>query len=74
MHAWDEPIETLTAPAPARGVELLTPMPGQPVEPARVDGVTPWWRAVAAEERAAGKDGMVRVTSEDLSAVSRPVD
>jgi L-ascorbate metabolism protein UlaG (beta-lactamase superfamily) len=74
MHAWDEPIETLTAHAPARGVELLTPMLGQPVEPARVDGVTPWWRAVSAEERAGGNDGMVPVTSEDLSAVSWPVD
>jgi L-ascorbate metabolism protein UlaG (beta-lactamase superfamily) len=74
MHAWDEPIETLTAHAPTRGVDLITPMLGQPIEPTRVDGVTPWWRAVSAEERAGGKDGMVPTTSDDLSAVSWPVD
>lgn len=74
MHAWDGPIETLTALAPSRGIDLLTPTLGQPVEPVRVDGVTPWWRSVSAEERAGGKDGMVPVTSEDLSAVSWPVD
>ena len=74
MHAWDQPIETLTAHAPVRGVSLLTPRLGQPVEPARVGGVTPWWRAVLAEERATGKSGAVPETSDDLSAVSWPVD
>jgi L-ascorbate metabolism protein UlaG (beta-lactamase superfamily) len=74
MHAWDQPIETLTALAPSRGVSLVTPRLGQPVEPSRVDGVTPWWRAVVAEERATGKSGAVPETSDDLSAVSWPVD
>ena len=74
MHAWDQPIETLTQLAPARGVSLVTPRLGQPVEPSRVDGVTPWWRLVVAEERAAGKSGAVPETSDDLSAVSWPVD
>jgi len=45
MHAWDEPAETLLALGPKRGVQLDMPRLGEPVEPARVDRVTPWWRA-----------------------------
>ncbi len=74
MHAWDDPIETLTALAPSRGIELLTPQLGQAVEPDRVDGVTSWWRSVAAEERAGNRQGTVPETTEDTSAVSWPVD
>jgi L-ascorbate metabolism protein UlaG (beta-lactamase superfamily) len=74
MHAWDQPIETLTALAPTRGIDLLTPQLGQPVEPARVDGVTPWWRSVQVEERASGRNASVPETTEDESAVSWPVD
>ena len=74
MHAWNEPIETLTHHAAATGVQLLTPMIGQAVEPNRVDGVTPWWRAVAAAEQAAdAPSAATRVTGDD-SAVSWPVD
>ncbi len=46
MHAWDEPAETLLAQAPPLGAHLLMPQLGQPVEPAQVDGVVPWWRGV----------------------------
>ena len=46
MHAWDEPAETLLKLAPQQGVQLLMPQLGQPVEPAQVDSVTPWWRGV----------------------------
>ena len=46
MHAWDEPAETLLAQAPKQGVQLLMPQLGEPVEPVRVDSVTPWWRGV----------------------------
>ena len=74
MHAWDEPIETLSSLAPSRGVQLLTPMLGQAVEPARVGALMPWWRSVAAEERASGKSISMPVTSHDESAVSWPVD
>ncbi len=74
MHAWDQPIETLSALAPSRGIDLLTPLLGQPVEPSRVDGITPWWRSVVAEERAADKTQVPTETSSDLSAVSWPVD
>ena len=74
MHAWDQPIETLAANAPARGVELLTPMLGQPVEPSNVEGLTPWWRSVAAAERVSGATQNAPDTSDDESAVSWPVD
>ena len=46
MHAWDEPAETLLSLAPKQGVQLVMPQLGQPVEPAQVDSVTPWWRGV----------------------------
>jgi L-ascorbate metabolism protein UlaG (beta-lactamase superfamily) len=50
LHAWDEPAETLVRLAPERGAQLVMPMLGEPVEPARVESVEPWWRAVAALE------------------------
>ena len=48
LHPWDEPAETLLAKAPALSVPLVMPRLGEPVEPARVEGVTPWWRGVDA--------------------------
>jgi L-ascorbate metabolism protein UlaG (beta-lactamase superfamily) len=48
IHAWDEPAETLVKLAPSLGAELVMPLLGEPVEPARVEGVEPWWRPVAA--------------------------
>ncbi len=74
MHAWNEPIETITRLATTQAVELLTPMLGQPVEPARVDGVTPWWRAVAAAEAAQAAPATPARATGDQSAVSWPVD
>lgn len=46
MHAWDEPAETLVALGAERGVQLVMPLLGEPVEPLRVEAVTPWWRSV----------------------------
>src|SRR5262245_57509359 len=37
MHAWDEPAETLIELAPSMGAELVMPLLGEPVEPARVE-------------------------------------
>ncbi len=48
LHAWDEPAETLLRLAPARGAELVMPLLGEPVEPARVTSVAPWWRSISA--------------------------
>jgi hypothetical protein len=46
LHAWDEPAETLLALGPRRDVPLVMPRLGEPVEPAHVERVTPWWRSV----------------------------
>ncbi len=46
MHAWDEPAETLFAHAEQRGVQLVMPRLGEPVEPAHIERVQPWWRDV----------------------------
>lgn len=47
IHAWDEPAETLLALAPAQGAKLVMPRLGEPVEPARIERVDPWWRPIA---------------------------
>lgn len=44
MHAWDAPAETLLALGPKKNVQLVMPRLGEPVEPARVDRASPWWR------------------------------
>jgi L-ascorbate metabolism protein UlaG (beta-lactamase superfamily) len=49
MHPWDQPAEVLLASAPTGGVRLVMPRLGQPVEPARVESVEPWWRSAGAE-------------------------
>ncbi len=46
MHAWDQPAEVLLRQAPRQGVHLVMPQLGQAVEPAQVESITPWWRAV----------------------------
>ena len=48
LHDWDEPPETLLTLAPKQGVQLVMPRLGEPVEPSRVENVTPWWREVDA--------------------------
>jgi L-ascorbate metabolism protein UlaG (beta-lactamase superfamily) len=45
MHPWDQPAETLLRLAPETGTRLLMPRLGEPVEPARGEGVEPWWRS-----------------------------
>ncbi len=48
MHAWDEPVETLLALAQGQGTPLLMPRLGEAVEPANLEVVMPWWRALDA--------------------------
>jgi len=52
MHAWDQPAEVLLDLAPKRGAQLVMPRLGEPVEPAQVERVEPWWRVVDAPGRA----------------------
>ncbi len=49
MHAWYEPAEALLAKKPEG---LLMPRLGEPVEPARAEAGTPWWRPVAERGKA----------------------
>jgi L-ascorbate metabolism protein UlaG (beta-lactamase superfamily) len=46
-HAWSEPAETLVTEAAKRGVRVLTPLLGQPIEPAAspLPATNAWWRA-----------------------------
>jgi L-ascorbate metabolism protein UlaG (beta-lactamase superfamily) len=44
LHDWHQPAEVLVAKAPEG---LVMPRLGEAFEPAQVEGVTPWWRAVA---------------------------
>ncbi len=52
LHPWDQPAEVLLAQAPAQGVQLAMPLLGEPMEPARAEGVTPWWRGVDTPDAA----------------------
>jgi len=51
MHAWDEPAETLLSLGPKRGAQLVMPRLGEPVEPAHIERVSPWWRTVERQPR-----------------------
>jgi L-ascorbate metabolism protein UlaG (beta-lactamase superfamily) len=51
-HAWDEPAETLLELGTRAGVQLAMPRLGEPVEPARLESVRPWWRSVDTLEGA----------------------
>jgi hypothetical protein len=48
VHPWAQPPESVYIHAPARGIPLVMPKLGQPVEPARfdTDTIDPWWRRV----------------------------
>ncbi|MBV9879018.1 MAG: MBL fold metallo-hydrolase [Gemmatirosa sp.] len=46
LHGWTEPIERVLASASAAGVRVLTPRPGERVEPATAAPPTRWWPAV----------------------------
>ena len=71
IHAWDEPAETLVRLAPAKGVQLVMPRLGEPVEPSRVERVDPWWRSVTTEKLAPAPP---EKTPELDAAVQWPID
>ncbi len=48
MHDWDEPAESVLELGTRQGRRLVMPLLGEPVEPVRVESVTPWWRGVGA--------------------------
>jgi L-ascorbate metabolism protein UlaG (beta-lactamase superfamily) len=47
LHSWEEPAETLLRLAAQKGIRVVTPPVGRPIEPELVEvEVTPWWRQV----------------------------
>ncbi|MET0384397.1 MAG: MBL fold metallo-hydrolase [Polyangiales bacterium] len=44
FHAWSEPAETLLREAGPRGMALVMPMLGEPVEPTLGEAGSTWWR------------------------------
>lgn len=44
LHAWSEPAETLVEHGAALGVDPITPLLGQPVEPTHDPNTPRWWR------------------------------
>ncbi len=45
LHGWTEPIERVLAAAACAGVTVISPRPGEPVEPSFVLGPERWWPA-----------------------------
>lgn len=49
FHAWSEPAERVVAAAVA-GTQLVMPIPGESVEPAKARPVEPWWRRIGSPQ------------------------
>ncbi len=48
-HGWTEPVERVLAAARNRGVTVVTPRPGESIEPGALKPSTRWWPALAWE-------------------------
>lgn len=46
IHPWSEPAETTFVESRKRGVVLLTPLLGEPIEPTAEPATGPWWRSL----------------------------
>ncbi len=42
-HPWTEPVERVVAAAKCHNVTVLTPQPGQSIEPENQPSIAPWW-------------------------------
>ncbi|MEM7437255.1 MAG: MBL fold metallo-hydrolase [Myxococcota bacterium] len=74
LHDWDEPAERLVSLAPDRGVHLVMPELGAPIEPSRVEAVSPWWREVSAPVRELPFDEPEGAPDETWAMPPRPID
>ena len=43
QHTWTEPVERVRVAARCHGVEVLTPRPGESIEPTQHPVIPPWW-------------------------------
>ena len=64
-HAWTEPVERTLAAAAAAGATVITPRPGQSIEPAAPHAFERWWPRAPLEDRRPGPD---RVVADELIA------
>ena len=71
MHAWDQPAEVLLALAPAQSAPLLMPRLGEPVEPAQLGAVSPWWRGLEAKRRGKAKAKATPAPEVDLGRLPK---
>jgi hypothetical protein len=72
MHAWDQPAERLLELAPQSGARLLMPLLGQPVEPAHLDVVRPWWREVDTMLETQAPPSKRRTATEQAACPPKP--
>jgi L-ascorbate metabolism protein UlaG (beta-lactamase superfamily) len=49
LHPWDEPPETLLSLAEPKNLRIITPRPGEAIEPGLVTSSERWWRTVTGE-------------------------
>lgn len=49
LHPWAEPPETLVTLAEPKKLRVITPRPGEPIEPELATSTDRWWRTVTAE-------------------------
>jgi L-ascorbate metabolism protein UlaG (beta-lactamase superfamily) len=71
MHAWDQPAERLLELGTTQNVPLLMPHLGEPVEPANVERVAPWWRGV---DRVPGKPVEIPLPATLPASIPWPLD
>lgn len=45
FHGWSEPMETLYTLSRQAGVDITTPVIGQPLVVRQPEGTHPWWRS-----------------------------
>jgi L-ascorbate metabolism protein UlaG (beta-lactamase superfamily) len=74
LHPWDEPAEVLLHLAPTHDVDLVMPRLGAPVEPARCEGVDPWWRSVAVLDQVPVEQGQSAPEEAPPAEVGFPID
>lgn len=64
LHPWTEPVERLLKEGSRRGVNLTTPLIGEPLWPARPLPRSRWWRQLEDEPQPAGAALPVQTTGE----------
>lgn len=78
LHAWDQPVERLLELGPREDARLVLPRLGEPVEPARVERVDPWWRTPLRREDEASEPARERgqddADERDTAAIPWPLD